>query len=147
MGKTNPMSTDSVQEGDASQGTHPKAMGNEKKIVLTEDVLMKLEKARCNAFSIPVDGRLSAELGNQDIKVEKKSSSGSSASTSSYPDPDGYDIPVRTSQKRGSIGSLASLDTADQFSDLSFDAGSPGQSPTIGGLHLSNHDVSSSAPA
>ncbi len=52
-------------------------------------------------------------------------------------------LPIRTSAKRGSVGSLASIDTADQFSDLSFDAGSPGTpAPTVGAVHMARHDGS-----
>lgn len=141
--KTTPIRTDEADDGkDGKDGKADDEKDGEAGL-LTEEALRKMEKARKDAFSVPVDA---LTKGAQAYTEDKKSNSSSSSSDGDA-GAEGTGLPVRTSVKRGSVGSLASIDTADQFSDLSFDAGTPGVSPTIGGAHLANHDVSSSVPA
>lgn len=139
--KTTPIRTDDAEGGggDVFESRPDRDKEHGEIPLLTEEALRNLEKMRPDAYSVPL-GAL-PKLG-----ASKEDNQSSSSSSNADPDGGGSQIQVRTSFKRGSVGSLASLDTADQFSDLSYDVGTPGVSPTIGGAHIANHDVSSSAP-
>jgi hypothetical protein len=108
-------------------------------VPLTEALLRSMERSRRNAYAANAGDVL------QGPKRVQITAGGDDDDAHSAASEDG-NLPIRTSAKRGSVGSLASIDTADQFSDLSFDAGSPGMhAPTVGAAHMARHDGSAAA--
>ncbi len=114
------------KDGNVEHGTAAEAVPVQ---ALTTEVLMDLERKRHNAYA----------RGVIDYEVENDSRHSNSSSSSSS-DGQYRRISIRTSLKRDS---LASLDSADRFSDISLDP--DGGSPlTIGAAHYLNSGLSPS---
>ena len=123
--------------GDAADPKHSSEAGRAEAVpvqALTTEVLMDLERKRRNAYARDATD-YEVAFHNHRGDGSRESTSGSSSSNGEY-----RRISLRTSLKRDS---LASLDSADRFSDISYDPA--GGSPlTIGAAHYLNSGISPS---